>query len=210
MFCESLIFDVLYISHLNKSSMHKTSLKISYRLHLDFVIYYILINFCLYSTSIEQCRALLNKQIYNTIENEYGINERYSARSLINLVLIYLTVFQSNLLRWYKEVVKDKRVFWLLTLIILSHLIHYPLERPTLQGHALKLKINNYINLIQGKIYNCLAYLDGYLTFPTVEARQPPVGFPEPPEKFTSYEQMVDYLAAVNQYYQVFGRSRYG
>ncbi|CAH8589959.1 unnamed protein product [Heterobilharzia americana] len=191
MFCESLIFDVLYISHLNKSSMHKTSLKISYRLHLDFVIYYILINFCLYSTSIEQCRALLNKQIYNTIENEYGINERYSARSLINLVLIYLTVFQSNLLRWYKEVVKDKRVFWLLTLIILSHLIHYPLERPTLQGHALKLKINNYINLIQ-------------------EARQPPVGFPEPPEKFTSYEQMVDYLAAVNQYYQVFGRSRYG
>ncbi|CAH8863717.1 unnamed protein product [Trichobilharzia szidati] len=180
--------------------MHRTRLNRLFQFPLNFIIVYILLNFALrHNTNAEHYKTPTTTNGWNTDSVEFNPPELP-----INIIFIYLTIIQLKL--------KDQRVFWLLTFVVLLQITFSRLIIPLLDDIMKKVEdIKACLKYIHHKAYTCLIHVDNSLKFPIAEARmQTPAGMPKRPEYFTSYEQMVDYLAALNQYYQVFGRSRYG
>ncbi|CAH8542705.1 unnamed protein product [Schistosoma turkestanicum] len=141
-----------------------------------------------------------------------SMSNKNHVQTSINCILIYLTLFPPKLLsKCYKTIERYHCAYWL-TIIFLtvSCCLYYEEFHPGILHYLKKSDIITYIQYIYRNIHSYIMYVDDYIIFPGVEAMQTPAGFPKPPEYFTSYEQMIDYLAALNQYYQVFGRSRYG
>nr|CAH8863588.1 unnamed protein product [Trichobilharzia regenti] len=188
--------------------MHKTRLnRLLFQFPLNFILVYTLLNFglrCCCDSYAERYKTPIRINGWNTECIERYIIREFNPPELpINIIFIYLTIIQSKF--------KDQRIAWLLTFVVLLLQITFSLILPSLDDLMKKVDIKACLKYIHYKAYTCLIHIDNSLKFPATEAMmQAPAGMPKRPEYFTSYEQMVDYLAALNQYYQVFGRSRYG